>query len=301
MASTLAGIPLLPLACALVAFAISAVTSLGGVSGAFLLLPFQVSILGVTGFTVTPTNHLFNVVAIPSGVYRYVREGRMLWPLTLIIAAGTIPGVVLGSLARIHLLGDPRHFKLFAGLVLLLIGGRMLKKLVAGNEGEPAKPPDAGSEDGARVVQTTRFDAYRLEYRFGSRLHAVSVPRLVLLAVVIGLIGGAYGVGGGAIMAPFLVSLFGLPVHSIAGATLFGTCLTSVVGVGFFTIVAAAFGRPELAPNWTSGLAFGAGGILGMYTGARLQKRVPARAIGWMLALLMTGLALSYVVGYFVR
>src|SRR5210317_2228054 len=110
--------PLIPFGAAL---GISALTSLGGVSGAFVLLPFQVSVLGFTTPAVTPTNHLFNVVAIPAGVYRYVRERRMLWPLAAIIVIGTIPGVVVGSLLRIYLLPDPNHFKLFMGVVLAYI------------------------------------------------------------------------------------------------------------------------------------------------------------------------------------
>ena len=70
-----------------VAFVVSFFTSMGGVSGAFLLLPFQVSYLGYTGPGVTPTNLIFNIVAIPSGVWRYLREGRMLWPLAGIVVA----------------------------------------------------------------------------------------------------------------------------------------------------------------------------------------------------------------------
>ena len=70
--------PLIPL---MVAFVVSFFTSMGGVSGAFLLLPFQISILGFTSPAVSPTNLVYNIVAIPSGVYRYIREGRMAWPL----------------------------------------------------------------------------------------------------------------------------------------------------------------------------------------------------------------------------
>jgi hypothetical protein len=66
---------------------------MGGVSGAFLLLPFQVSFLNYTAPSVSATNQVFNIVAIPSGVYRYIREGRMLWPLTWAVIIGTLPGV----------------------------------------------------------------------------------------------------------------------------------------------------------------------------------------------------------------
>jgi uncharacterized membrane protein YfcA len=92
-------------------------TSIGGVSKAFLLLPFQVSFLGFTAPSVSAANHVFNIVAIPGGVYRYLREGRMLWPLTWAVIIGTLPGVLIGAWLRIVYLPNPDSFKLFVGFV----------------------------------------------------------------------------------------------------------------------------------------------------------------------------------------
>jgi len=80
----------------LVSFLISFLCASGGISGAFLLLPFQVSILGFAAPSVSATNHLYNVFAIPFGVYRYWKEKRFYYPLTLIIILGTFPGVIIG-------------------------------------------------------------------------------------------------------------------------------------------------------------------------------------------------------------
>ena len=115
----------------LVGLVISFFTSMGGISGAFLILPFQMSILGFTSPAVTPTNLVFNVVGIPSAVYRYFKEGRMNWPLAWNIIVGTLPGLVLGLFIRVWYLPDPRAFKLFVGCVLFYIGGRMLFQLIA--------------------------------------------------------------------------------------------------------------------------------------------------------------------------
>jgi uncharacterized membrane protein YfcA len=90
-----AGIEVVPWLPPLIAFAISFFSSMGGVSGAFLLLPFQMSFLGYTNPSVSATNQLFNTAAIPSGVYRYYREGRMVWPLTWAVIIGTLPGVFI--------------------------------------------------------------------------------------------------------------------------------------------------------------------------------------------------------------
>ncbi|MCK7494208.1 MAG: sulfite exporter TauE/SafE family protein [Comamonadaceae bacterium] len=99
---------------------------MGGVSGAFLLLPFQVSYLNYTSPSVSGTNFIFNIVAIPSGVYRYLKEGRMAWPLTWVVIVGTLPGVFIGYWLRVTYLPDPRTFKFFVGSVLLYIGVRLL-------------------------------------------------------------------------------------------------------------------------------------------------------------------------------
>jgi len=66
--------PLVPL---LVAFAVSALSAPpAGVSRAFLLLPFQVSVLAFTSPALSPTNLVYNIFATPGEVYRYVRTGN---------------------------------------------------------------------------------------------------------------------------------------------------------------------------------------------------------------------------------
>lgn len=113
----------------IIALIVSTFTSMGGISGAFLLLPFQVSILGFNTPAVSATNFVYNIVAIPGGVYRYIKEGRMAWPLTWIVIAGTLPGVLIGYYIRVLYLPNPKAFMLFVGCVLLYIGGRLLYEL----------------------------------------------------------------------------------------------------------------------------------------------------------------------------
>ena len=84
--------PAIPL---VVAFTVSFFTSMGGVSGAFLLLPFQVRVLHFTSPSVSPTNLVYNIIGIPGGVYRYIREARMAWPLAWVIISGTLPGLFI--------------------------------------------------------------------------------------------------------------------------------------------------------------------------------------------------------------
>jgi uncharacterized membrane protein YfcA len=276
-----------------VAYVVSLATSTAGVSGAFLLLPFQLSVLGLTSLAVTPTNHLFNVFATPSGIYRYLREGRMMWPLAAVIAVGTVPGVVVGGLARIYILPDVRTYKWFVGTVLLLLGVQLIVAIIGRSQDRP---------DGASAsfrVRTLRFDGRLVAYEFQGIRYSVSIGKLALIAAGVGMVGGIYGVGGGAIMAPILVGVARLPIHTTAGATLFATFLTSLVGVGFFATAGHLLGLPHVSPDWWLGTSLGLGGLLGMYTGARLQRYLRARVIEVLLALTTTGLGLSYLIQYF--
>ncbi|HDI60961.1 MAG TPA: sulfite exporter TauE/SafE family protein [Desulfobacteraceae bacterium] len=314
-----AGIEVAPWIPPLVAFVISFFTSMGGVSGAFLLLPFQMSFLGYTSPSVSATNQLFNIVAIPSGVYRYWKEGRMVWPLTWIVIAGTLPGVLIGAFVRVAYLPDPTRFKLFAAAVLLYIGGKMAGELLkkkgdsAGNRAgaeerfqEMVRRHRLAQNDRAstapalfKPVKVTHFNLKRLGYTFYDDAFDVPFWGIFTLSLVVGIIGGTYGIGGGAIIAPFFVTFFRLPVYTVAGAALMGTFVTSVAGVAFYQAIAPLYPHLSVAPDWPLGVLFGLGGMAGMYLGARLQKFVPARAIKWMLAGIILFTALKYVAAFF--
>ena len=83
-------------------FTVATVASPAGVSGAVLLLPFQVGVLGTPSPSVTPTNLLYNVVATPGALYRYRRQGQTGGRLTRLLVLGTLPGVIAGSVIRVE-------------------------------------------------------------------------------------------------------------------------------------------------------------------------------------------------------
>lgn len=285
-----------------VAFGISALTSMGGISGAFMILPFQVSVLGFTGPGVTPTNLIFNIVAIPTGIYRYFRERRMVWPLALIIIIGTLPGLFAGVIIRIRYLPNPAAFKFFAGFVLLYIGLRLIVDLIKNPDRSkaPATKLDHANRD-RFAVTGLKFGAKQISYEFDGQTYGASSVGIFILSLVVGVIGGIYGIGGGAFIAPFLVSVFGLPVYTIAGAALLGTFLTSIFGVAFYTLIAPLYSNMDVVirPDWLLGLMFGIGGALGMYIGARIQRFVPARIIKGILTVCVLLIAAKYIIEFF--
>jgi uncharacterized protein len=281
----------------LVAFCISFFTSMGGVSGAFMLLPFQMSILNYTSPSVSGTNQLFNIVAIPGGVWRYITEQRMLWPLTWATIIGTLPGVLIGAWVRLEYLPDPKHFKLFAGCVLLYIGVKLIiDTLKTRKEGPPVLDKTKAAEF---ILSELKFSLKKVSFRFDGEQYSFSVPGVLVLCFIVGCVGGVYGIGGGAIIAPFFVAFFKLPVYAVAGAALMGTMITSIAGVIIYQVMAPYYTGISVAPDWLLGLLFGVGGFCGMYLGARCQKYVPVHIIKWILSFCILFVGLRYTIFMF--
>lgn len=242
----------------------------------------------------------------------------MAWPLTWVVIVGTLPGVFIGYYFRILYLPDPRSFKLFVGCVLLYIGGRLLYEMtpysqkgkhemkaleekfnqhVKGLKESQNRRMSSGLPKEA-VIKTLSFSLSRVEYEFWGQQFSFHTIGMFLLAFAVGIIGGTYGIGGGAIIAPFCVAVFNLPVYTVAGAALMGTFLTSIAGVFSYSVMPAAEGL-STRPDWLLGLLFGTGGLAGMYCGARLQKYVPQKIIKLMLGVIMTFLAGRYILQFF--
>jgi hypothetical protein len=252
----------------LAAYVVATLATPAGVSGAVLLLPFQVSVLGTPSPAVTPTNLLYNVLATPGGLYRYWRQGQTGGRLASLLVAGTLPGVIAGSVIRVELLPGPRVFDLVVGAVLLPLGVWLALT-------RPEDAPQGADEQPAR----------------GSR--PLPRPALIAVAAAVGCVGGIYGIGGGSILAPILIGS-GRPPAEVAPAALASTFVTSVAGVITFTIL-AIHQHGAVAPDWATGVALGLGGLAGAYTGARIQASLPELFIRRLVGVLVIAIAVRYL------
>ena len=245
------------------AYVIAALATPAGISGAVLLLPFQVAVLGTPSPAVTPTNLLYNVIATPGALYRYWRQHQTGGALASLLIAGTVPGVIAGSVIRVEVLPGPGAFDLVIAAVLVPLGVWLAL----------THAPAQGERPGRERV--------------------IPAPVLILLAAAVGCVGGIYGIGGGSILAPILIGT-GRSPSQVAPAALASTFVTSVAGVATFAILSLQQHGP-VAPDWPTGLALGVGGLAGAYTGARLQSRLPEAAIRRLVGILVLAIGARYL------
>ncbi len=96
----------------LIACVVSFFTSMGGVSGAFLLLPFQMSVLGLYEPRGQLDNQLFNIVAHSQRGLPVHPRGPVVWPMTWAVIVGTCRGCSSGPSCACATCRDAKHFKL---------------------------------------------------------------------------------------------------------------------------------------------------------------------------------------------
>lgn len=323
--------PFLPVA---VGFLIAAICSPCGVSGVFLLVPYQMSFLGFVSPAVSSTSQLYNIVGLPGGVMRYIKEGRMAWSLFWVMVIGTLPGMAVGAIIRIRYLTDPKDFKVFVGMILLYPGFRLLneavlryKKLkdknalvetqlihqatVMDGDGEVvACLEETEAESVSKMAACLPKEAVitgrsltwkKIEYDYWGQTYTVNTMVIAVMALVVGIISGIYGIGGSVFTASFIVAFLGLPIFTVAGATLGAAFVSSTFGVIFYMFLALTpiGAHTAVSPDWLLGLLFGLGGFGGNYFGAFLQRFVPDRLVRGTMGTLVTSLAVVYVGQYF--
>jgi len=106
---------------------------------------------------------------------RFWREGRLAGPLSVVLLARTLPGVVAGAVVRVEFLGCSDVFDLVVAGVLLTLG----VWLVLGASRVPVRP---------RTGVSRRSRSW-----------------IWLLSLLVGTVGGIYGNGGGSLLAPLLL------------------------------------------------------------------------------------------------
>jgi len=240
------------------------VGALVGVGGGFLLVPYFALVLRWHHLQAAATSLGIVLVNAASAALGYARQRRVDWLVGAVFAVATIPGTVAGNLAADRITGGA--FKVAFAAVAAVAA----VYLVAMRPGATVGP--AWLRRGRRREIVDAFGerhAYELNLWVGA-----------LASVPVGFLAALFGVGGGFLHVPMLVLLYGAPLH-VATAT-----------STFILVVTAAAGEVQYAhrleePSVLALLYGGVGAFFGAQIGTLAAPRVQARALRWVLALVL--------------
>lgn len=246
---------------------IGLMTGFFGVGGGFLAVPLLNVLIGIDYELAVGSSLSFILGTSFAGVVKQRTRGNIHMATALYIAAGSAGGTVLGDMLQNLLLfsiagGDKNLFTLWMHslFILLLLFTLWTMKTKKGAQPEIRQkaplcfwgPPPRYSLDGQGACR-------------------VSIPATLCIGLVIGIMTGLLGIGGGVLLVPILLGLFGLKPQRAAGTSLVVVCIaagTGIVKKGFSDI-------PKISLPLT--LILLAGSIIGLQIGLQLLGRVRER------------------------
>lgn len=233
---------------------VGAVFGLFGAGGSAFATPV-LALLGVPGVVAVASPLPAMLPAAAAGARRYLKSGNLDRRLALLAVAGGLPGTVIGALTS-NVVGGS-NLLLLSGVMLLVVGLRVLM-------------PDP------------RDHVARSEHR------RANTSMVLIASFAVGLLTGLLANGGGFLLVPLLIVVFGLTTGMAAG--------TSMVAVAALTL-------PTLVTHWWLGhidwrlaAIFALGVLPGSMLGATAAQHVPAKRARIAFGLLLVVFAVWFLI-----
>jgi hypothetical protein len=287
-------------------FIVGVLSGLFGVGGGFLMTPMLNAVFGIP-YNIAVGSGLAQMVGTSATAsLKHRSYGHIDYKLALFILVGSLGGAELGARILVklkglgsvtlhtHLVGKMYLWITFIYIALLLVVG--ISMFLESRKAKK-RPPRGG-------IVATRIPRKIQEMNVGplislptSGIASISVWSMIMLGFLIGILSGLLGVGGGFIITPAFIYLFGVPTTVAVGTGLFQIIFTSSYGALThffkgnvdFTLVACIL----------------AGSLGGSQLGAMLNKRLRGAYVryyfSWVVFMAMGIIVLKFLynLGYF--
>lgn len=226
-----------------------------GAGGGFIFVPALLLILDMPPAIAAGSGLLVVLINSLSGVFGYARQKRIHYKTGIVLSISAVPGTILGVWL---VQNNPASwfYSIFGGLLIALSIFLFIKNSSISFRKTPKSQSAGGQEE-----------------------KEVSKKGLVLVGAVIGVISSYLGIGGGWLLVPILVYIFGIATHYATATSIFSLCLYTAVG----SALQIYYGNID----WTAVFWGGLGVLIGSQLGVRLSKRISGTAIIQMLSFLL--------------
>ena len=247
-----------------------------GAGGGFIIVPMLLILFGFGAQDAAGTSLAVVFVNAISSTYLFSRQGRIDFRTGSLLAVATIPGAIMGAYIASSL--DPRTFRWIFGALMAAVAIFIL-----------VRPPNASRTVPPGTVTQLPWRVYRRFADAGGQVFEYTYNPVGALAFcfVIGFLSSMLGIGGGIMLTPALILVFGVPAH-VATAT---AQVALLVSSGFGSLSHLSLGHVQFLPA----LPMAAGVLAGSQVGAAISKRLNAKILVRVLAIgmLLVGLRLA--------
>jgi uncharacterized membrane protein YfcA len=241
--------------------------SLLGLGGGIILVPALLHLSGLipglpemTPQSAIGTSLVLIIITALSSSISYAKQGLVDFSSAFLFFIGSAPGAVVG--AWLAAFFDKDSFNLYYGLFILL----MLLVLTYRS--------NVQSRNRQWKTVKTYTDISGQIYTYG-----YSKPLAIMIAFGVGILSSVFGIGGGALLVPFLLVLFRFPPHVAAATSMFVIFLSSLVG----SITHVTLGHVI----WSAVAVIAPGAWIGGKIGSQLARKLSGKWIERILRLVL--------------
>lgn len=262
--------------CLIIGLITAFVGSIMGLGGGIILVPTLLLIASVSdSFAWATPQAIVGVSLIVmiftglSSTLSYLKVKRVDYQTGFLFLIGSIPGGITGS--WLNQFVDADAFQLYFGILVIVIAIFLFLK---------KKQPRTVELTG-KGVRTFELEGVRYQYKVNRYI-------AIFLAFIVGILSGLFGIGGGSIMVPAMIILFGFPVHIATATSMFMIFFASISS----SITHIALGHIV----WEYVLLFIPGAWIGGRLGAKVNQMLSGNMLEWILRLLLIFIGVRMII-----
>ncbi len=255
-----------------------------GVGGGFLMTPVLI-LIGIPPAVAVASGTNQIVASSISGAISQWRKGNVDVTMGIVLLAGGVSGTVLGVLLFRFLqrIGQIDLVVQFAYVLLLgIVGSAMAFESVRGY----LRRRRGGPRPAGRLHQHFWVHRWPLRIRFRrSKLYISAIPPFAI-GVAVGILTAIMGIGGGFIMVPAMIYLFGMPTLTVVGTSQFQIVFVTAAT----TLLLAATTQTV---DVVLAILLIVGGVVGAQLGTRTGQLMRGEQLRGALAFLVLAMAIK--------
>lgn len=264
--------------CVCIGIVAAFIGSLVGLGGGIILVPILLFLYQyVDSFSWAEPQMIVGISLVTmvftalSSTISYWRSGRVDYKTGILFLLGSIPGSVLGSWLNQFI--DANKFSLYFGFIMICIS---LLLFIKRKERTQA----------SKIVNDKKNSR---TFRIGEETYhyTVAIFPAILISFGVGMLSGMFGIGGGAIMVPVMLLLFGFPVHIAVPTSMFMIFFISLVS----SLTHIVLGHVP----WGYIFFFILGAFIGGTLGAKVNQLLTGKTLKWILRIVLIGVGLRLI------
>jgi uncharacterized membrane protein YfcA len=267
---------------ALVGLVFSLVGAAGGILASFGLI----TLIGITDpNSVKPMAQILSLATALVFLPGYIRRRSVVMPLALLLSVGGVMGAIVGSTLSSKSLSDMSTFQPLFG-VLTLIGGAQIFWEIYKQHNDNIEQMSACHKG----IHSVSIKGMLINFSYANKDFSVGFWTPWLAGFFIAIVASAFGVGGGFLLVPFMVSFLRMPMFIVPATAAVVIFISGAISVTNYLNMGAII-------EWKILSFLILGGIVGAIIGPKINRVMQDKWLKIFLATILSLIGLKYALG----